>query len=119
MGKVFVNFTNHPLDTWEERQAEAARRYGRIVDVPFPDVDPDAGEEDIRKLGEACCGKILEQEPAAVLCQGEFSLAFFVTARLRAKGLKVVTACSQRRVVQSGKVKSSVYEFVRFREYVG
>ena len=117
MGKVFVNFTNHSSDTWEENQLEAARRYGPITDLPFPGVFPDAYEKDIEALGKKCCKQILELEPAAVLCQGEFSLTYFVAARLREKGVKVLTACSERRVVQKGNVKSSVFEFVRFREY--
>ena len=38
MEKVFVNFTNHPSETWEEKQIEAAHQYGKIVDLPFPNV---------------------------------------------------------------------------------
>lgn len=118
MEKVFVNFTNHPSETWEEKQIEAAHQYGKIVDLPFPNVYPNAGERDIEALGEAYCQKILEWKPEAVLCQGEFSLTFFVVSRLRARGIKVLTACSERKTVQHGKVKSSVFVFSGFREYV-
>lgn len=117
MEPVFVNFTNHSSDTWEEKQLEAAREYGQIVDLPFPNVHPGAGERDVEALGEECCERILRMEPAAVLCQGEFSLTFFVVTRLREKGIKVLTACSERKVVQSGKIKSSMFEFTGFREY--
>ncbi len=118
MEKVFLNFTNHGSDTWEERQLEEARKYGEIVDLPFPNVDPCAREKDIEALGEECCREILRRRPAAVLCQGEFSLTFFVVTRLRAHGVKVLTACSERKVVQKGNVKSSIFEFAGFREYV-
>lgn len=118
MEGVFVNFTNHSSDTWEEKQLEEAGKYGRIVDLPFPSVYSEADEKDIELLGEKCCEEILKCSPAAVLCQGEFSLTFFVVARLRANGIKVLTACSERRVVQNGNVKRSVFEFAGFREYV-
>lgn len=118
MERIFVNFTNHSSDTWEERQLEEARKYGEIVDLPFPGVYSNADEQDIKQLGEKYCEEILKWKPAAVLCQGEFSLAFFIVARLRTKGIKVLTACSERRVVQRGNVKSSVFEFAGFREYV-
>lgn len=118
MRKFFVNFTNHSSDIWEENQRKAAQEYGEIVDLPFPAVHPDAKEQDIAALGEEYCRKILEWKPAAVLCQGEFSLTFFVVARLREKGVKVLTACSERRTVQNGNVKSSIFEFAGFREYV-
>ena len=115
---IFVNFTNHSSEMWEEKQLYAARQYGRIVDLPFPNVHPDAKEQDIEILGEECCRKILEWEPGAVLCQGEFSLTFFVVSRLREKGVKVLTACSERKTVQSGNVRSNIFEFAGFREYV-
>ena len=118
MEKVFINFTNHSSDAWEEKQLEAAGKYGQIVDLPFPNVCTHAGEKDIEALGEEYCEKILRQNPAAVLCQGEFSLTFFVVTRLRANGVKVLTACSERKVVQKGNVKSSIFEFAGFREYV-
>lgn len=118
MESVFVNFTNHPSETWEEKQIEAAQQYGKIVDLPFPNVYPDAKERDIGILGEEYCQKILQWEPAAVLCQGEFSLTFFVVSRLKASGIKVLTACSERKTVQNGNVKSSVFVFTGFREYV-
>lgn len=118
MGNIFVNFTNHPSEFWGKRQKEEAEKYGRIVDLPFPDVPPGAEEGEIQKLGEECCRRITEMEPAAVLCQGEFSLTFFAVTWLRERGIKVLTACSERKVVQNGNVKSSVFEFAGFREYV-
>lgn len=37
---MFLNFTNHPADTWSADQRRAAQQYGPIADMPFPDVPP-------------------------------------------------------------------------------
>ncbi len=41
---MLVNFTNHPSSQWGERQLREAEKYGDIVDVPFPAVDPEEDE---------------------------------------------------------------------------
>lgn len=114
---MFVNFTNHPSANWSGKQAEAARVWGEIRDISFPAVDPGAPEWEICRIGRQYCQEILACQPRAVLCQGEFTLAYFVIRYLRRKGITVVAACSERKVVESGQIRQSVFEFTRFREY--
>ena len=66
--------------------------------------------------------RILMQKPAAVLCQGEFTLAFAVTERLKAAGVVVLAASSDRVIEteadENGETrKVSVFRFTRFRRY--
>ena len=119
----FVNFSNHPSQAWDQKQTEAARRYGYIVDVPFPNIEPHFSEEEIRSTADRCVEIILSHQPKAVLCQGEYTLTFEVVSRLKAKGVECLSACSDRVSVEEllpgGKVsKSSVYQFVKFRKYL-
>ncbi len=118
---MFVNFTNHPSSNWDKDQIKAASEYGEILDIPFPEVDPEAGEEDIKRLAKECVDKIMTAKPDCVLCQGEFCLSFIVINALKAAGCKVVAACSKRVVEESvvdGKtVRVSHFRFVKFREY--
>ena len=88
--KVFVNFSNHPSAGWGREQAEAASRYGQLIDLPFP---------------------------AAVLCQGEFCLTFLVVSALKAQGITVLAACSERIVTERGNKKEVTFQFERFRKY--
>ena len=37
---VFINLSNHRSENWGNDQIEAASRFGEIVDLPFPNVEP-------------------------------------------------------------------------------
>lgn len=115
---AFVNFSNHPSSTWDDAQISSALEYGgKIVDIPFPPVDPEAKREDIAELAEKMTDEILHLYPSAVMCQGEFGLCYSVIRRLRALGLTVLHACSVRNVHTDGNVKTIRFDFVQFREY--
>ena len=119
---MFVNFSNHSSTKWDPAQAEAAARWGEIVDVPFPVVPAEAGEEQIEAMADEYTGRILDLSPKAVMCQGEFTLCYSVIRRLKEHGVTVVAACSARMVAEQedekgGKVKTVLFRFARFREY--
>ena len=120
--KTFVNFSNHPSALWGKKQREDAKRYGQIVDYPFPPVDAEAGTEEILQLAEICAEEILKRNPAAVMCQGEFTLVYAVIRKLKEADVSCLAACS-RRVMMESKMKAgtsrkeSMLEYVKFREY--
>lgn len=117
MKDIFINFTNHPSQCWEETQLQQAQVYGEVVDVPFPAVDPEGDEEYIATLAEVSVAQILAHQPKAVLCQGEFCLVYRVVEALKAMNIRVLAACSRRCVKEYGNRKEAEFYFVRFREY--
>ena len=121
MKKKFINFTNHPSARWDSKQKESAEKYGTIEDMAFPTASPEMDEEELGKLADEMVKQIVEKEPAAVLCQGEFTLAYQVIRRLIEQGITVLAACSQRNTVEKTvdgvSQKTVTFEFVRFREY--
>ena len=119
---MLINLSNHPSCMWPEEQLEAAAVYGETVDIPFPSVNPFAAESDVAEAAEMLLEKIIKAEPAAVLCQGEFSLAYAVISRLIKRGVTVIAACSERRVqeekLDNGEIeKVCLYKFIKFRRY--
>lgn len=119
---IFVNFSNHGHMQWDEKQKEAANVYGSIVDMPFPVVPAIDDEEMIAKMAEFYTEDILRLRPAAVMCQGEFTLAYGVINRLRKHGVTVLAACTERIVDEyvdetGQKVKKSFFRFICFRQY--
>ena len=58
---MFVNFTNHPSEVWGEKQTYEARKFGEIIDIPFPEVDPYADENMIEKLSEEYLQKMIDE----------------------------------------------------------
>lgn len=120
---MLINFSNHPSDRWSAEQSNAAlSKYGEIVDISFPNVDAYASGEEIFFLAKCFADEIEARSPDAVLCQGEFSLAFATAWLLMKKGIPVICACSERdaeEVVNAdgNMMRKTVFKFVRFREY--
>jgi hypothetical protein len=121
MQSVFINHTNHSSDQWTEAERLAAETYGTVCDIAFPNIDPEWDEKKIKQLAEENGRKILELQPAAVLCQGEFTYCFTLVTYLKEKGITVLSACSKRDVeewVEDGRsFRTSDFVFVRFRRY--
>lgn len=118
----FVNFSNHESVYWNEQQRAEAEKWGAIVDYPFPKVEANATEEEIAILTEEVVCNILRLKPAAVMCQGEFTLAYAVISKLKELGIEVLAACSSRQSVETysengNSTKNSVFKFVKFRKY--
>jgi len=94
----------------------------RIIDLPFPAVPPQATEAEVMHIAKSVADDILVQEPAAVLCQGEFTLAFAIAGLLKRHGIPVLAACSERNVqehiVQGTAEKVVKFHFVQFRKYL-
>jgi len=122
VNKVFINFSNHPSANWSKEQVTEALKYGEIIDIPFPEVDPELDPDGISRLACEYVEKILVHKPAAVMCQGEMTLSFKVVEMLKSKGILVLAACSAREVssetLEDGSVvKTHKFRFVRFRSY--
>lgn len=115
--KIFINFTNHPSDKWGKEQMDGASAYGKVIDIPFPAVDPGATREEIIELASGYIDEIMKHHPIAVLCQGEFTLCYSVISGLKAHGVVVLAACSRRLVVETEEGKIVRFVFEGFREY--
>lgn len=124
---MLINLSNHPSEKWDEKQsALALERYGSVLDIPFPSVNPEATEEEIAMLAKEYFKRVAtifdecanEPKTNAVHIQGEFIFVYALVTMLLQSGIKCVASTTQRRVEQekAGK-KVSVFEFVKFREY--
>lgn len=119
---MFVNYTNHPSAAWSPLQLSAARQYGEITDLIFPNVPPDVDEKELDILAENEFRRIISCRPEAVLCQGEMTLTYRIVRLLSQAGIPALAACSERveeeRITADGSTrKMSVFAFRRFRLY--
>ncbi|MDR0382117.1 MAG: hypothetical protein LBH86_09035 [Oscillospiraceae bacterium] len=121
---MFINFTNHPSDNWSAEQTAAAHVFGEILDLPFPNVDPNGGEGYIEALAAEYVTRIAAHRPLAVLCQGEMTLTFAVASLLPLVcNAAVLAACSARVVTEFANedgmiAKYTAFRFTRFRNYL-
>ena len=119
---MLINCTNHPYEIWGEAQREAAEKFGEVVDLPFPQIEPRSSTEELRRLTERYARRIEAQQPEAVLVAGEFTFACMLVDRLLTDGVRVLSTRS-RRITQEElnpdgtNRKTSVFVFDCFREY--
>ena len=119
---MFINLTNHSSKNWSSKQKRVAERYGEIIDIPFPNIDPFATGEDIDAIVAKYLQQVMKYDNPVVMVQGEFVFTFRLVESLKKKGCKAVAACNERNVIETTDengncVKRSVFEFVQFREY--
>jgi CRISPR-associated protein Csx16 len=119
---VFINLSNHPSARWSPAQIEAARRFvPEIRDWPFPAVPPEADAAEIKNLAGQTTEQVLAALPGAThaMVQGEFTLVHALVRELQRRGIVCVSATTRRDVVEAdGGVKTTRFEFVRFREFL-
>lgn len=120
--KIFVNHTNHASENWNAEQKAAAESYGKIIDVPFPEVPPNLTSSEIKQMVSKNLQEILKFKPSTVLCQGEFTYTFAMVRELKNLKIPVVAATSER-IVEEIKEKDdsikkiSTFKFLNFRSY--
>ena len=131
---MLINLSNHPAGKWPQEQIQAAsEKYGEIVDYSFPQIDPFADSGSILALARDCMLKIqamldrdhtaepVPEKRDAVMCQGEFSFTYALTALLQREGITVISATTRRdtqeETVNGEVIKKSVFRFCMFREY--
>lgn len=117
---TFINFSNHPSSGWGEQQMLQAERYGQVIDLPFPQVDPAMTGEQVRELAAECVARIVDEGDPATLTvhvMGEMTVVFHVVTALKARGVRCVASTTERIVTEADGKKVSEFRFVQFREY--
>lgn len=118
---MFINFSNHPCAQWSKKQIKEAEKYGKITDIEFPKITPETSEKQIEELSAEYAQKIINMKPAAVMCQGEYSLTFSVVLKLLYANILVVCACTEKCDIcthdGTGTKTESLFSFVKFRKY--
>jgi hypothetical protein len=119
---MLINLSNHPSSLWGETQtSEANVRFGEIIDLPFPVVDPAGDEKYIQALVEEYIPKIQflthGSSRATVHIMGELTFTFAMVAALQKLGVKCLASTTNRITTEENGLKTSEFRFVKFREY--
>lgn len=118
---MLVNFSNHPFCYWGNRQREASRCYGEVIDLPFPAVAPNNDSNLLQTFAQEYVQKILDlgdSHDITVHIMGEMTFSFMVVTRLKELGIKCVASTTERKTTYNPDgTKVSEFQFVKFREY--
>lgn len=111
---ILVNLSNHPSSAWSEEQKGSFE----IIDLPFPQVDPDGDADYIESLANEYLQKIIEiGRDSSVHIMGEFNFCYCLINKLKDLGIRCLASCTKRDTVEENGVKISKFKFVQFREY--
>lgn len=116
---MFINLTNHPSEGWSDEQLAAAHKYGEIMDIHFPNIEPSFTSSMVNSLAENTIEVILTMgRDIVVHAMGEMTFTYAVVSRLKAMNIKCVASTTERNTIitPDGK-KVSEFKFVQFREY--
>lgn len=122
---MLLNLSNHPSNLWDAKQMQAARvQFGKVADLPFPEISPDADSNEIAALARDYYNKVLEHlnqsDDAcnAVHLMGEMTFSYFLTGLLQQAGVLCVASTSVRKVISDKDGQKTVsFNFHQFREY--
>jgi len=121
---MLLNLSNHPLNTWSNKQVETAeKQYGKIIDIPFPKINPNADENEINDLNEKFLSKIINllkkssDTKNAVHIMGELNFTFGIVTKLLHSGITCIASTTNRDTINTENGKIVNFNFVRFREY--
>lgn len=119
---MLLNFSNHPLNQWSNEQLDAARQqFGEIIDLPFPQVSPEATEQDIEQLAQEYLLKIQtigSTKQVIIHLMGELNFTYVMVNLLKQNGYTCVASTTKRIVKElPDNQKISEFHFVKFRKY--
>lgn len=120
---MLLNLSNHPSGKWTEKQKTAAGAYGKIKDIAFPQVSPEADSAEIKALAMEYSEKINnilksgEDEKNAVHVMGEISFCHALVNKLQAAGIECLVSTTERDAVEKDGKRISTFRFVKFRKY--
>ena len=118
---MLINLSNHPSQYWDKKQIEASQGFGKLIDMPFPLIKPDASDDELEELSKEYVKNIVSlgnPKSITVHIMGEMTFTFLVVTRLKQLGIRCLASTTERKTTYNENgVKMSEFSFVRFREY--
>ena len=119
---MLLNLSNHPFQLWSEEQRQTAQeQFGTIQDMPFPQIAPDATEQDIQQLAEQYLKNIQDlgtPQKVTIHIMGELTFSFTMVQLLKQNDYTCVASTTQRIVQQiDATTRQTTFQFVKFRKY--
>lgn len=130
---VFWNFTNHPQQSWSEKQKNIAINYNlspfddkrEIIDIPFPQILPTFTKQEIEnlaleKIKELKIMGLKAYDPIFIM--GEMNFCYKMIQLLKLENTITLATTSVRKTkenkLEDGRIKrETIFEFYSFREY--
>ena len=123
--KMLLNLSNHTIKRWDKKQLlEAEYLFGKVVDLPFPAINPLASEAEIEELSlqylNVCTEKLFssQEKNNGVHIMGELTFVFSLVKKLLEKDIICIASTTERNVKFKNNIKTAEFNFVKFRKYL-
>lgn len=120
---MLINLSNHPSAKWPEAQLKAANsKYGDVIDLPFPNIDPEWDNAQVQALAGDYAGKCSKMlsggDTNAVHIMGELTFTHHFVLIAKTLGINCIASTTSREVrTNDAGEKVSTFKFVKFRLY--
>ena len=120
---MLINLSNHSSSKWSGLQLQAANEnYGQVIDIPFPNIPPEANARDINEMALSYIDQItsLYKEHhgnITVHIMGEMTFTFLTVNALLKMKIPCIASTTNRIVTESEGQKTVTFQFTRFRKY--
>jgi len=115
---MLINLSNHPSANWSTNQITAASKYGDVIDIPFPHIDPAFTTDEIAIVVEKYIHQIRKYEGVVTVhIMGEFTFCYLFINQCRPIGIPCIAATTNRLVQEDNGKKIVSFEFVQFRPF--
>lgn len=120
---MLINISNHPYARWQTAQREAAKAYGEVMDMPFPNVPPQATTAQVEIMAVGAINDILsmmqqhDNPTTTIHLMGEMTFTYILLNKLRAQGIPCVASTTERSITMEGNLKKTIFKFIQFRPY--
>lgn len=120
---MLINLSNHPSAKWPEAQLKAAvNLFGDVIDLPFPNIDPEWDTEHVQALAGEYAGMCSEMFTGGanntVHIMGELTFTHHFVLIAKTLGINCIASTTSREVqTNDAGEKVSTFKFVKFRNY--
>ena len=118
---MLINLSNHPSEKWvSEQRGTAIEQYGKIIDMPFPRIPPEASYDEVWKIADDYFEQIktrAKQEKTTVHLMGEMTFTYMLVDRLKDANIPCVASTTERTVEERDGKKIVQFNFIQFRAY--
>ncbi len=119
---MLLNLSNHPSSAWSAEQMNAAvEQFGGVIDMPFPNIDPHATNEEVKLLVMEYGRQVANFKTAqlsAIHIMGEMTFVYNFIRIMEKINLPCYASTTERTVLEEADVRKTVqFQFIQFRRY--
>lgn len=122
---MFINLSNHKSATWQKSQVKSAEKYGKIMDINFPEINGSTSENEVQKFVYEYYNMLNELTFDAIFLAGEYTFVYSMIKLLLKDNKNVFSIKTEFELshyidsdgIKKRKIKSNFIDFIKYTTY--